>query len=35
VLYNYAWFVGFAVSFFAYLVLAKAIHPQPVAEAAD
>ena len=35
ILYNYAWFVGFAVSFFAYLVLTKANQPQPVAQAAD
>ena len=33
VLYNYAWFVGFAVSFFAYLVLTS--KAEPVAEAAD
>jgi NCS1 family nucleobase:cation symporter-1 len=35
ILYNYAWFVGFAVSFFAYLALMKANQPQPIAEAAD
>lgn len=35
VLYNYAWFVGFAVSFFAYLALMKASEPQPLAQAAD
>ena len=34
-LYNYAWFVGFAVSFFAYLALMKVNQPQPVAQAAD
>jgi NCS1 family nucleobase:cation symporter-1 len=34
VLYNYAWFVGFAVSFFAYLALMKVNQPQPVAQAA-
>jgi NCS1 family nucleobase:cation symporter-1 len=33
ILYNYAWFVGFAVSFVLYYVLAG--NPQPVAEAAD
>ncbi len=27
VLYNYAWFIGFAVSFFAYLVLMKKVEP--------
>jgi NCS1 family nucleobase:cation symporter-1 len=32
VLYNYAWFVGFAVSFFAYLILMSKV--EPVAEAA-
>jgi len=32
VLYNYAWFVGFAVSFFAYLVLTN--KAEPVVEAA-
>ncbi len=35
VLYNYAWFVGFTVSFFAYLALMKVNQPQPVAQAAD
>jgi NCS1 family nucleobase:cation symporter-1 len=35
VLYNYAWFVGFAVSFFAYLLLMKASEPQPLTQAAD
>ena len=35
VLYNYAWFVGFAVSFFAYYALMKMSHLQPVAQAAD
>jgi NCS1 family nucleobase:cation symporter-1 len=34
-LYNYAWFVGFAVSFFAYFALMKVNQPQPVAQAAD
>jgi NCS1 family nucleobase:cation symporter-1 len=34
VLYNYAWFVGFVVSFFAYYVLMKLRHPQPVVQAA-
>jgi NCS1 family nucleobase:cation symporter-1 len=34
-LYNYAWFVGFAVSFFAYLALMKVNQAQPVAQAAD
>lgn len=33
ILYNYAWFVGFAVSFFAYLVLTN--RPMPVPEAAN
>jgi NCS1 family nucleobase:cation symporter-1 len=33
VLYNYAWFVGFAVSFFAYLVLTP--KPAPVPQLAD
>ena len=33
VLYNYAWFVGFFVSFFAYFVLMH--NAQPVAQAAD
>jgi len=35
VLYNYAWFVGFAVSFFAYLALMKARQPEPLPQAAD
>ena len=35
VLYNYAWFVGFAVSFFTYLALMKVNQPQPLAQAAD
>src|ERR1700676_2196482 len=35
ILYNYAWFVGFAVSFVAYLALMKVNQPQPVAQAAD
>ena len=35
VLYNYAWFVGFAVSFFAYLALMKVNQPQPLVQAAD
>jgi nucleobase:cation symporter-1, NCS1 family len=35
ILYNYAWFVGFAVSFFTYLVLMKVNQPQPIAQAAD
>ena len=34
VLYNYAWFVGFAVSFFAYYALMKMSSPQPVTQAA-
>ncbi len=33
VLYNYAWFVGFAVSFFAYFALTSNV--QPMAQAAD
>ncbi len=33
ILYDYAWFVGFAVSFFAYFALTGAL--QPAAEAAD
>jgi NCS1 family nucleobase:cation symporter-1 len=33
VLYNYAWFVGFVVSFFAYFALMSSV--QPVARAAD
>jgi nucleobase:cation symporter-1, NCS1 family len=35
ILYNYAWFVGFAVSFFVYFVLTRAREPQAVAQAAD
>ena len=35
VLYNYAWFVGFAVSFSAYLALMRVNQPQPVAQVAD
>jgi NCS1 family nucleobase:cation symporter-1 len=35
ILYNYAWFVGFAVSFFAYLALMRVNQPQPIAQAAD
>ena len=35
VLYNYAWFVGFGVSFFAYLALMKASQPEPLAQAAN
>ena len=35
ILYNYAWFVGFAVSFFAYLALMKVNQPQPVAQTAN
>jgi NCS1 family nucleobase:cation symporter-1 len=35
ILYNYAWFIGFAVSFFAHLVLMKVNQPQPIAQAAD
>jgi nucleobase:cation symporter-1, NCS1 family len=35
VLYNYAWFVGFAVSFFTYYALMKMQDPQPVVQAAD
>jgi cytosine/uracil/thiamine/allantoin permease len=27
VLYNYAWFVGFAVSFFVYFVLMSKVEP--------
>jgi NCS1 family nucleobase:cation symporter-1 len=34
-LYNYAWFVGFAVSFCVYFALMKVNQPQPVAQAAD
>jgi nucleobase:cation symporter-1, NCS1 family len=33
VLYNYAWFVGFIVSFFAYFAMTYAV--QPIAQAAD
>jgi NCS1 family nucleobase:cation symporter-1 len=33
VLYNYAWFVGFAVSFFAYFALMNSVHP--VVQTAD
>jgi NCS1 family nucleobase:cation symporter-1 len=33
VLYNYAWFVGFAVSFFAYLALTP--KQVPILQAAD
>jgi NCS1 family nucleobase:cation symporter-1 len=35
ILYNYAWFVGFAVSFAGYLALMKSHQPAPVAQAAD
>jgi NCS1 family nucleobase:cation symporter-1 len=35
VLYNYAWFVGFAVSFCSYFVLMRMRVPQTVTEAAD
>jgi NCS1 family nucleobase:cation symporter-1 len=35
ILYNYAWFVGFGVSFLTYLVFAKVIQPQAVAQVAD
>ena len=35
ILYNYAWFVGFAVSFLAYFALTRATQPQAVAQAAD
>lgn len=35
ILYNYAWFVGFAVSFISYLGLSKATQAQPVMQAAD
>jgi nucleobase:cation symporter-1, NCS1 family len=35
ILYNYAWFVGFAVSFVAYVALTKVNQAQPVAQAAD
>src|ERR1700736_2297224 len=34
ILYNYAWFVGFAVSFFAYLALMKVNQPQAVVQPA-
>ena len=34
-LYNYAWFVGFAVSFCVYFALMKVNQPQVVAQAAD
>jgi nucleobase:cation symporter-1, NCS1 family len=34
-LYNYAWFVGFAVSFCAYFALMRVNQPQPIAQAAD
>jgi nucleobase:cation symporter-1, NCS1 family len=33
VLYNYAWFVGFIVSFFAYFAMMHSL--QPIAQAAD
>src|SRR4029077_6877046 len=33
ILYNYAWFVGFAVSFFAFLALMKANLSRPIAGA--
>ena len=35
ILYNYAWFVGFAVSFFTYFTLMRIRNPQPVPQAAD
>ncbi|HLZ90401.1 MAG TPA: NCS1 family nucleobase:cation symporter-1 [Candidatus Acidoferrum sp.] len=35
ILYNYAWFVGFGVSFFAYSALTNANQPKPVAQGAD
>ncbi len=35
ILYNYAWFVGFGVSFFAHLALMKVNRPQAIAQAAD
>jgi nucleobase:cation symporter-1, NCS1 family len=35
ILYNYAWFVGFAVSFFTYFTLMRTRNPQPVSQAAD
>ena len=35
ILYNYAWFVGFAVSFAAYLAFTKVNQPQPLPQAAD
>jgi nucleobase:cation symporter-1, NCS1 family len=35
VLYNYAWFVGFAISFVAYFAMMKGSQPQPLPQAAD
>ena len=35
ILYNYAWFVGFAVSFVTYFLLMRAASPQPLIQAAD
>jgi nucleobase:cation symporter-1, NCS1 family len=35
ILYNYAWFVGFGVSFAAYCLLARPVSPQPLTQAAD
>ena len=35
ILYNYAWFVGFGVSFMAYLALTRATQPRAIAQAAD
>jgi NCS1 family nucleobase:cation symporter-1 len=35
VLYNYAWFVGFAVSFATNLALTRVNQPHPVVQAAD
>ena len=35
ILYNYAWFVGFAVSFAVYFVVTRGTEPQAVAQAAD
>src|ERR1700674_5019171 len=35
ILYNYAWFVGFAVSFVTYFLLMRAASPQPLTQAAD
>jgi NCS1 family nucleobase:cation symporter-1 len=35
ILYNYAWFVGFAVSFFTYFTLMRIRNPQPVPQADD